>query len=193
MRAYWMSEVGKIPALDKGFVQLRCCAPNFHDLEVMKSELFRGNLTPQLIETVHVYLNVKCPYFLLIPLLSSGIKAISRPGAPSDAYVPRVDDIKSGNHESDLEIQYSMNLTIDSLMLNQKAYAKDGCNPFVASVTTPVAAYWEGVMFGLMRDWVRFAAAPGLHPLVKEYQKSVVDALSVEYKNINDIMRIIPK
>lgn len=188
-----MSDVGKIPVLDKGFVQLRCCAPNFHDLEVMKSELFRGNLTPQLIETVHVYLNVKCPYFLLVPLLSSGIKAISRPGVPGDAYVPRVDDIKSGNHESDLEIQYSMNLTIDSLMLNQKAYAKDGCNPFVASVTTPVAAYWEGVMFGLMRDWVRFAAAPGLHSLVKEYQKSVVNALSVEYKNINDIMRIIPK
>jgi hypothetical protein len=188
-----MSEVGKIPVLDKGFVQLKCCAPNFQDLEIMRSELFRGNLTPQLIETVHIYLNIKCPYFLLVPLLSSGIRAIPRPGSPGDAFVPRIDDVKSGNHESDTEIQYSMALTIDSLMLNQKAYTKDGCNSFVASITTPVAAYWEGMMFGLLRDWIRFVGASGLHPLVKEYQKSVVDALSVEYKNINDIMRIIPK
>ena len=188
-----MSEVGKIPVLDKGFVQLRCCAPNFHDLEIMKSELFRGNLTPQLIETVHVYLNVKCPYFLLIPLLSSGIRAISRPGVPGDAYVPRVDEIKSGSHELDIEIQNSMSLTVESLMLNQKGYTKDGCNSFVASVTTPVAAYWDGVMFGLLKDWLRFAAASGPHPLIKEYQKSVVNVLSVEYKNINDIMRTIPK
>jgi hypothetical protein len=188
-----MSEIGKIPTLDKGFVQLRCCAPNFHDLEIMKSELFRGNLTPQLVEIVNVYINIKCPYFLLIPLVSSGIRAISRPGSPGDAYTPQADDIGSGNHELDLEIQYSMSLTIDSLMLNQKGYVKDGCNSFVASMTTPVAAYWDGVMFGLLRDWVRFASAPGLHPLIKEYQKSVVNVLSVEYKNINDIMRIIPK
>lgn len=188
-----MSEVGKIPTLDKGFVQLRCCAPNFNQLEAMKSELFRGNLTPQLIETVHVYLNIKCPYFLLIPLVSSGIRAIPKPGSPGDAFIPRVNDIKSGNVLSDAEIQRSMSMTIESLMLNQRAYAKDGCNTFLSTITTPVAAYWEGVMFGLLKDWVRFTSTLGLHPLVKEYQKSVIDALLVEYKNINDIIRIIPK
>ena len=188
-----MNDIGRIPTLDKGFVQLRCCAPNARDLDVMKSELYRGTLSPQLLETVNVFLNVKCPYFLLIPLISSGIRAISRPGQSSDAYIPQVDVIKSGNNAVDLEIAESMGATIEALMLNQLSYAKDGCNGFVATITTPVAAYWEGMMFGLLEDWVRFANAPGLHPLVKEYQKSVLSALSVEYTNINDISRILQR
>jgi len=188
-----MSEIGKIPTLDKGFVQLRCCAPNARDLDIMKSELYRGTLSPQLLEIVNVFLNIKCPYFLLIPLVSSGIRAISRPGHTSDAYVPQVDVIKSGNNALDLEIADSMSATIEALMLNQMSYTKDGCNSFVATITTPVAAYWEGMMFGLLKDWIRFANAPGLHPLVKEYQKSVISALSVEYININDISRILQR
>lgn len=188
-----MNDIGRIPTLDKGFVQLRCCAPNSRDLDVMKSELYRGTLSPQLLEIVNVFLNIKCPYFLLIPLVSSGIRAIPRPGQTNDAYMPQVDVIKSGSSTLDVEMAESMGMTIEALMLNQSSYVKDGCNSFVATITTPVAAYWEGVMFGLLKDWVRFANASGLHPLVKEYQKSVLSALSVEYTNINDISRILQR
>lgn len=186
-----MSEIGKIPVLDKGYVQLRCCAPSFLELEKIKSEIYRGSVTPALAEMVQVYLNVKCPYFLLISLVSGNIRAVSSPGLPVDAYVPGLDSVKSGDLTNDKDISDSMSMTIDSLMLNQKAYTKDGCNSFIAGVTTPVAAYWSGVMYGSLRDWLRFANASGLHPLVKEYQRSVLSTISIEYKNLEELGRRI--
>lgn len=188
-----MTELNKIPVLDKGYVQLTSFAPSFLEVEKMRSEFFRGVLAPQLVETIQVFLRMKCPYFILVPLLTSGMRAISVPGLASDAFVPQVDDIMSSSLANSQEIRESMSLTIDSLMLNQKAYIKDGCNAFVASLTTPVSAYWEGVIFGQLKDWLRFGNAPGLHPFIKEYQKSVIDCISVEYKNINDIIRTMPK
>jgi hypothetical protein len=184
-----VSEIGKIPTLDKGYVQIRCCAPNGLEIDKIRSEIYRGSWHPNLVEMSQVYLNVKCPYFLLIPLVSSGIRALSAPGAPTDAYVPDVGSIKSGSLDSDREISESMSMTIDSLMLNQKAYAKEGCNTFLASITTPVAAYWSGILYGSLRDWLRFCGTPGLHPMVKEYQRSVSGSLSVEYKNLEDLIR----
>lgn len=188
-----MTNLNKIPVLDKGYVQLSSFAPSFLEVESMRSEFFRGALAPQLIETIHVFLRLKCPYFILIPLLTSGMRAISVPGLASDAFIPHVNDIMSSSLGSSQEIRDSMSLTIDSLMLNQKAYVKEGCNAFVASLTTPVSAYWEGIIFGQLKDWIRFGNASGLHPLIKEYQRSVIDCISVEYKNINDIIRIMPR
>jgi hypothetical protein len=182
-----VSEIGRIPVLDKGYVQLRCAAPSGLELDKIRSEIYRGNFNPTLIEMTQIYLNVKCPYFLLIPLISSGIRAISLPLMPMDAYVPALDSVKSGNVSIDKDIAESMAITIDSLMLNQKAYVKDGCNSFVASITTPVAAYWNGVMYGSLKDWLRFCKVPGLHPLVKEYQMSISNAISIEYKNLEEL------
>jgi hypothetical protein len=184
-----LSDVGKIPTLDKGYVQLRCCAPNGLEIDRIRSEIYKGSWHPNLVEMAYVHLNIKCPYFLLIPLISSGIRALSIPGLPSDAYVPDVSSIKSGNLNTDKEISDSISMTIDSLMLNQKAYAKEGCNTFLASITTPVAAYWSGILYGSLRDWLRFCSTPGLHPMVKEYQRSVNGAISVEYKNLEDLTR----
>lgn len=188
-----MGDIGKIPTLNKGFVQLRACAPSYLELEKLKSELYRGTLTPQLIDMVYVVLNMKCPYFMLIPLVSSGIRAAARPGGAADAYCPGPEWIKSGKHATDVEVSESISQTVESLMLNQQAYVKDGCNSFVASITTPVAAYWDGVTMGFMRDWIRFATAPGLHPMIKQYQNAVSNALAVEYTNINDIIRMISR
>lgn len=188
-----MSDIGKIPTLNKGFVQLRSCAPSHLELEKIKSEIYRGTLTPQLIDMVYVVLNVKCPYFLMIPLVSSGIRAAARPGPAMDAYRPGPEWIKSGKHATDREISESISQTVESLMLNQEAYVKDGCNSFVASITTPVSAYWEGVMSGFLRDWIRFISTPGLHPMVKQYQNSVSNAILIEYTNLNDIIRMISR
>lgn len=188
-----MTDLNKIPVLDKGYAQLVSFAPSFSDIEKMRSEFFRGVLAPQLIETIQVFLRLKCPYFILIPLLSSGMRAISVPKPASEAFIPQVDDIKASDLFSSKEIRDSMAITIESLMLNQKAYTNDGCNAFVSNMTTPVCAYWEGVIFGQLKDWIRFGGAPGLHPLIKQYQKTIISCISAEYKNIDDIIRIMPK
>lgn len=184
-----MTDAGKIPVLDKGYVQLRCSAPDGQELEKIRSEMYRGSWHPNLAEISSVFLNVKCPLFLLVPLLSGGIRAMAVPGKFTEAYIPSVDTIRSGSNSSDRDIQHSMQSTIDSLMLNQEGYAKDGCNSFLASITTPVASYWTGILHGSLRDWLRFCATPGLHPLVKEYQRAVYNALSIDFKNLEEINR----
>ncbi len=184
-----MTKINKIPVLDNGHVRAISFCPPDSELESIKSSYFRNTYSTSMLDITSVMLEVKCPYFILIPLISSGVKAASSMSPPRDAYVPAVDTIKSGNHASDVEISQSISMTIDSLMLNQKAYTHDGCNQFVASLTTPVAAYWEGVMQASLPVWLRFTAAKNLHPLVNEYQRTIYQVISSEYKNIHDIQK----
>lgn len=187
-----MHDIAKIPTLDKGYVQLWSFAPNSAQIRQLSS-LTRNQNIDQLYEIVYIFLNIKCPYFILIPLVSSGLRAVPFAGRAKDAYVPTVDTVRSGSVELDITISKSIESTIDSLMMNQKAYTSDGCNSFTASLTTPVAAYWEGVVHGSMRDLLRFCAMPGLHPLVAEYQKSTINSICTEYKDAIDVMKRINK
>lgn len=185
------TRLNKLPVLDKGYVAMMSCSPSYQEHVRMMSSFFRNRLTQNLIDVTYVHLEVKCPYFILIPMISSNIKVISSVNQATDAFVPTVEHISSGSLDNDRDISESMSITIDSLMLNQKAYVHDGCNALVASLTTPVAAYWDGVMYASMSEWARFMFAKGLHPIVKQYQTAIYNAISTEYKNLEDIRRCI--
>ena len=185
------TQLNKLPVLDKGYVAMISCSPSYQDHLCMMSSFFRNRLTHNLIDVTFVHLEVKCPYFILIPMISSGIKVVSSVNQITDAFCPTIEHISSGSHANDKDISESMRFTIESLMINQKAYVHDGCNSLVASVTTPVAAYWEGVMYASMTEWAKFIFAKGLHPIVKQYQSAISDMISTEYKNLEDIKRCI--
>jgi hypothetical protein len=187
------TKLNRLPVLDHGYVSLMSCSPSYSDHLEIRSSMFRNRLTSQAIDMIYVHLQVKCPYFILIPMVSSGIRCTSSVSQASDAFCPTVDMIASGSTANDRDISESMKMTVESLMLNQKSYVHDGCNAFVASVTTPVSAYWEGVMYASMGEWSRFMFAKDLHPIVKQYQRAVHDAVSIEYKNLEDIKRFIQR
>ena len=172
------TRLNKLPVLDHGYVSLISCSPSYSDHTDIRSSLFRNRLTAQSIDMVYVHLEVKCPYFILIPMVSSGIRCASSVSQASDAFCPTLDMVASGSTANDRDISESMKMTVESLMLNQKSYVHDGCNAFVASITTPVAAYWEGVMYASMTEWSRFMFAKDLHPIVKQYQKTIYETVS---------------
>lgn len=185
------SEAGKIPTLDKGYVQLRCFAPSNSDIKSISRAMKGGDVTNAILNMAFIHLNIKCPYFLLIPLVSSDIKAVWFPSSSSDAYIPDQTVINSGSVETDIQISESMKMTVDTMIINQKGYVKDGCNSYVASCITPVSTYWEGIMYGKLIDWLRFCNIKGLHPIAKAYQESTIAALSVEYTDVKDMMRMV--
>lgn len=184
-----MTTLNRIPVLDHGYVRPVGFCPSSSDLDKLRSSHFRNTYPASILDMTSVVLEIRCPYFILIPLVSAGVRASSSMSSAEIAYSPTVDRINSGKLESDREISESMKMTIESLMINQKAYVHDGCNHFVAALTTPVAAYWEGVLQGSLPTWIRFYGAKGLHPLVGEYQRTISQIISSEYKNIHDIQK----
>ena len=187
------TRLNKLPVLDYGHVSLLSCSPSYDDYLKIKSSMLRDRLTPQSIDMIHAHVEVKCPYFILIPMISSGIRCLSSVNQTSDAFTPTLDMISSGSSANDRDIADSMRMTVESLMLNQKSYIHDGCNSLIASITTPVSAYWEGVMYASMTEWSRFIFAKDLHFTVRQYQKAIYDAISIEYKNLEDIKRLVYK
>jgi hypothetical protein len=185
--------MSKIPVLDGGYVRLISCSPPFEEYRKILASHFRNNLTWSILDISSITLEIKCPYFILIPLVSSGMKAVAYPRQPDEAFTPSIDYIKSGSLENDKDISESMKMTIDSLMLNKRAYMHDGCDPFISSITTPVSCFWEGIIYAKTVDWVRFISSKNLHTVVNLYQKSIENAISTEYKNIEDIKKWLKK
>lgn len=187
------TSLNRLPVLDHGYVSLISCSPTYSEHKSIMSSLFRNRLSMQSVDMVYVHLHIKCPYFILIPMVSSGIRCVSSANQAGDAFCPTIEYVSSGSSSNDRDISESMKMTIESLMINQKAYIHDGCNAFIASVTTPVAAYWEGVMYASLTEWCRFILAKDLHSVVKQYQKTIHDSISTEYKNIDDIKRFMQR
>lgn len=185
--------MSKIPVLNGGYVRLISCSPSYEEYKKILSSHFRNTMTLQVLDMSSIILEVKCPYFILIPLISAGMRAVAYPKQPEDAYIPAVDDIKSGSIENDKDISESMKMTIESLMLNKKAYTHDGCDSFIASVTSPVSYFWEGMIHAKTMEWARFLSLKNLHPIVGLYQSAIENTISTEYKNIEDIKKWLKK
>jgi hypothetical protein len=61
---------------------------------------------------------------------------------------------------------------------------EDGCDRFIASLTTPVSTYWEGIVYGDLSTWMEFAESKSAPRIVAMYQEAIRNMLIAEYGNI---------
>jgi len=176
-----------IPCLDKGFVELLSCAPNGKQLSLIVQQMRRGQVGPHLLRVPTVYFKVKAPYF--VTLAMGNIRSITDQTYSQEVYHPEIDEIAPIEVESRQDMADSIKSTIDAGNINRDMYVKDGCNRFVATMTSTISTYWLGVMYADLETWCDFYQQKHAPHQIKTYQKAVEDILKVEYPELEDYIR----
>ena len=176
-----------IPCLDKGSVELLSCAPNGKQLATIVSQMRRGQVGPHLLRVPMVYFKVKAPYFVVLAM--GNVRSITDQQYDPEVYYPEIDDVGQVELETRQDIADSIRSTIDAGSINREMYVKDGCNRFVATMTSTVSTYWSGVMYADLETWCDFYQQKHAPHQIKVYQKAVEDLLKVEYPELDDYIR----
>jgi len=184
--------LGSTPVLDKGYVKLLSASPSGQQISIIRNQVFRGLVKESLTDLPRVVLKIRCPYVVLHHLQSTKIRIINDLSVNKEfVYEPQITDIRSGKHETDVELAEYMSSTLNALVVNQVTLKQDGCNAFIAQLTTPIAAYWEGIAYGDLSDWIRIIVAPHTPPMVKAYQDAFKLTISTEFLELDEFIRRI--
>jgi hypothetical protein len=97
--------------------------------------------------------------------------------------------IEGESLEDRQEIARYIELTTEALLLNHKGLAMDGSSRFTAQLLTPITVYNELIVSGKLINWIQFIKQKQLPKELELYRKSVEDILSVEWRNIDSLMR----
>jgi hypothetical protein len=182
--------LGATPVLDKGYVLSVSSSPNGNALREIRAQIYRGVLKEGLADIPRVVLKVRCPLVVLHSMMATKLRIIQDPYAiKDDVHEPQVTDIRSGKLETDTELAEYMAQTLNALVLNQTTLKEDGCDGFVASLTTPIAAYWEGLVYGDLSDWIRVIVTPGAPRMIKSYQDAFRSVLSAEFLDLDEMIK----
>jgi hypothetical protein len=183
--------IGATHVLDKGYVKVISASPSGKQFQEMRSQIFRGVIKESLIEIPRVILKIKCPYVVLHAMQSTKIRIVTNYSRyEAQVYEPQVTDIRSGNHEKDVQLSDYISSTLSALIVNQTTLQQDGCNGFIAGLTTPIAAYWEGIVYGDLSDWIDVITAPNAPNMIKAYQNAFNVAISTEFLELEEIIRV---
>jgi hypothetical protein len=117
------------------------------------------------------------------------LNIITTPSDNVEAYVPDVSMIEGESLEDRQEIARYIELTTEALLLNHKGLAMDGSSRFTAQLLTPITIYNELIVSGKLINWIQFIKQKQLPKELELYRKSVEDILSVEWRNIDSLMR----
>jgi hypothetical protein len=176
-----------IPCLDHGSVELLSCAPNGVQLKTIVNSMRRGQVGPQLLRMPMVYFKITAPYFVILAL--GNLKRVTDDSYKPEVYLPKLDDIGSPSLDTNQEIADSIQATIEAGHINRDMYVKDGCNQYVAKMTSTISTYWSGIVYGDLETWVNFYSQKHAPSQVKAYQLAVQDLLRVEYTDLDDYLR----
>lgn len=184
--------IGSTPVLDKGYVKMFSASPSGRQFQEIRAIMFRGALRESLADIPRVVLEVRCPYVVLHAMQSTKIRVVNNFSSFKHVvYEPQVTDIRSGNHEKDVQLSEYMCSTLNALAINQATLNQDGCNTFIAGLTTPIAAYWEGLVYGDLTDWIRVITAPHAPNIIKAYQEAFNSVISAEFIELEELTRRI--
>lgn len=188
-----MNPMGSTPVLDKGFVMLKSASPSGQVLRDIRAQQFRGVMKEPLMVMPRVVMLVKCPYAVMTSLASSNLRLIQdlSYSNESEVYEPKVDEIRSGNHQTDIDLSEFISGTVSSLITNKTTLKQDGCDGFVAGLTLPMAAYWQGLVYGDLMDWMKVVLAPHAPKMMRAYQDAFKGILSVEFLDLDEMMKRI--
>jgi hypothetical protein len=180
----FMIPVGAIPVLDKGYVKRVSSSLDLNSFRKFKQDVYKGIFKESLLHVPQVVLEIKCPLFLTVSLASTNLKLHTAINGTTDFYEPTVDDIKSGNHEKDLEIHEHLVANIQATAINAQLYKEDGSNSFVSSIAAPIASYWVGYLIGSVADYRDFFNSKGAPLQILAYQRVIRDLVVTEYPDL---------
>jgi len=176
-----------IPCLDKGYVELLSASPTGKQMVHIVNVVRKGAVGPQLLKIPMVYFNVKAPLFVIMTM--GNIRYITDANQTGECYLPNIDDVGCTDIDTSKDIVESMSSTIEAGEINREMYVKDGCNRFLAQVTSTVATYWRGMMYADLETWCNFFSQKHAPHQIRVYQKAVEDLLRVEYQDLDDYIR----
>jgi hypothetical protein len=172
--------LGATPVLDHGWIKLLSCSPNGKELQEIRTRYYRGTIQSSMVQMTQIAIEMNVPMF--VRLAMGRIPFVLKPFHNYEKfYNPTVADIGSGSLETDKQIQESIQMTMDALIVNQETYVSDGCNNFVAMMTVPTSSYVSGIAYGTMGDWMDFISQAGAPNQVKAYQDSIRKTLAAEF------------
>ena len=123
------------PVLDNGHVYLFSSSPDGDKTKQILIQYYSGIFKPSILSIPRVTLSIKCPIAVLLTMTRFHL-VVDLSAPRNSAFNPSVEHIRSGKIENDQDISQSIKNTNEALMLNQKAYADDNCDRFVATLTT---------------------------------------------------------
>jgi hypothetical protein len=176
-----------IPCLDHGSVELYSVAPNGKELKKIVDVMRRGRVGPQLLKLPTVYLKITAPIFVVNSM--GAFKKLQDDYYKPETFFPIIDDINARDLETSQEIARSISETLEAGIVNRTSYVDDGCNPFIAGLTSSVCTYWSGIVYADLETWCQFFLEKHAPRHIKVYQKAVEDILRVEYVELDDYLR----
>jgi len=170
--------------LDKGYVALISSSNGGVTLGNISLDMLRGVPVEELVHLASATMAIKCPLFVQLSLSKFGFDIINMPVDAVEAFIPDLTDIDSGDMEIDKEIAADLTRTTHALLINPIAYQKDGCDPFVSQVVTPISVYNELIVHGSLERWMKFLKSKDIPFVAKDYWNAVHEILTNEWKNI---------
>jgi hypothetical protein len=174
--------LNKLPVLDKGYVALVSSSNNGETLKNIKGLVDLP--LHELVEISSLTLAIKAPLFVQLYLSKFQFKIWNILQEKPEAFTPDVTDINCPDHAVGTMIANDMAVTTAALLINPKAYQKDGCDYFISQVITPISVYNELVVHGTLKQWLEFTQSMADVPKpIQGYILAVSDIIRNEWKH----------
>lgn len=183
--------LNKTNVLDKGFVALIDSNGNGKLLQSLQDEYFKTKTNIKLLDIASATVVIKCPLFVQLNLSQYGFNLVSTPSVDVEAYIPDVAAVSGETADDRQRMSTYIKSTTEALILNQKGMPMDGADEFTAQLLTPISTYNELIVHGSLRQWVNYLNQTNLPNPLKTYQSALITILSVEWGNLQALMKIL--
>lgn len=174
--------LNKLPVLDKGYVALVSSGNNGEILRNIRelTDIPFHDLVPLSSLT----LAIKAPLFVQIYLSKFRFDILNIMQEKPEAFTPDLTDVNCPDPKVGTMIAEDMKVTTAALLINPKAYQKDGCDYFISQVITPISVYNELIVHGPLEQWLKFTQSMADVPKpIQAYILAVSDIIRNEWKH----------
>ena len=178
--------LNKIPILDNGYVALIDSHMTTQKLRDVGQEVFGGEYPVALEEFGTMTVAIKCPLFVQLYLSKFTFRIINADNtATTEAYRPNVGELGCPERLDAEAIADDISRTTDALIINPRAYQKDGCDKFISQIISPINVYTCLIVQGSYSEWCKFAYqddAGRIPRPIRAYVESIKQIIETEWK-----------
>jgi len=164
--------------LDKGYIKYIGSSATRIDVQHLLDEGFsREKILPH----INLTYSIKCPLFVKLALSDFGFQITTMQSSRVELFCPTASDVKGNDLQVSQEIADDIKATGEALIINPKAYQKDGCEPSVSQVNSPLSLYNTIVVSGNISTWSKLIEFTNFPKLIDEYRIAIKDSIDCEY------------